>query len=138
MIISDFFSKRSGADLGEIGHDELAEALQSKSCMLVDVREPHEFLAGHVPGSVNHPLSRFDSHRLPAGEPIVLICRSGKRSAGALAQARPAELTALRHYLAASWADGARGATRLTGANRCCGKGSSHPADFQRGLRAWG
>ena len=28
MTISDFFSKRSGADLGEIGHDELAEALQ--------------------------------------------------------------------------------------------------------------
>ena len=78
MTISDFFSKRSGADLGEIGHDELAEALQSKSCLLVDVREPHEFLAGHVPGSVNHPLSRFDPHRLPAGEKIILICGSGK------------------------------------------------------------
>ena len=25
MTISDFFSKRSGADLREIGHDELAE-----------------------------------------------------------------------------------------------------------------
>src|SRR5271157_1264717 len=42
MTVSDFFSKRSGADLGEIGHDELTEALQSKSCMLVDVREAHE------------------------------------------------------------------------------------------------
>ncbi len=98
MTVSDFFSKGSGANLGEIGHDELAEALQSKSCMLVDVREAHEFLAGHVPGSVNHPLSRFDPHRLPAGEPIVLICGSGKRSASALAQARAAGLTAVRHY----------------------------------------
>lgn len=98
MTISDFFSKRSGADLGEIGHDELAEALQSKSCLLVDVREPHEFLAGHVPGSVNHPLSRFDPHRLPAGEKIILICGSGKRSASALAQARAAGLPAVCHY----------------------------------------
>src|SRR5271166_6749677 len=98
MTISDFFSKRSGPDLDEIGHDQLAEALQSKSCMLVDVREPHEFSAGHVPGSVNHPLSRFDPHRLPVGEQVVLICGSGKRSASALAQARAAGLTAVRHY----------------------------------------
>jgi hypothetical protein len=31
---SDTFSKRSGADSGEIGYDELAEALQSRSCVL--------------------------------------------------------------------------------------------------------
>ena len=87
----------SGADPGEIGDDELEEALQSKSCMLVDVREAHEFLAGHVPGSVNHPLSGFDPHRLPADEPVVLICGSGKRSASALARARVAGLVLLRH-----------------------------------------
>jgi len=88
---SDTFSKRSGADSGEIGYDELAEALQSSSCVLVDVREPQEFSAGHVPGSVNHPLSSFDPHRLPAGG-------SGKRSATALSRAREAGLTAVRHY----------------------------------------
>jgi rhodanese-related sulfurtransferase len=98
MIFSNFFSRRAGADPGEIGHDELAEALKSKSCMLVDVREPHEFSAGHVPGSVNHPLSRFDPHRLPAGGQVVLICGAGKRSASALGQARAAGLTAVRHY----------------------------------------
>jgi rhodanese-related sulfurtransferase len=98
MIFSDFFSKRSGANLGEIEHDELAEALQSRSCVLVDVREPHEFSAGHVPGSINHPLSRFEPHQLPAGEPVVLICGSGKRSASALSRARAAGLTAVRHY----------------------------------------
>ena len=98
MTVSDFFFKRPGANREEIGHDELAEALQSKSCMLVDVREAHEFLAGHVPGSVNHPLSGFDPQRLPADEPVVLICGSGKRSASALARARAAGLTAVRHY----------------------------------------
>jgi rhodanese-related sulfurtransferase len=98
MIFSNFFSRRAGADPGEIAHEEIAEALKSKSCILVDVREPHEFSAGHVPGSVNHPLSRFDPHRLPAGEPVVLICGSGKRSATALSRARDAGLTDVRHY----------------------------------------
>ncbi len=98
MIFSGFFRRRSGADPGEMAHDELAEALQSKSCMLVDVREPYEFSAGHVPGSVNHPLSRFDPQRLPASKQIVLICRSGARSASALSRARAAGLTAVRHY----------------------------------------
>ena len=76
MNVSDPFSKRSGADPGEIGHDELAEALKSGSCVLVDVREPHEFSAGHVPGSVNHPLSRFDPHSLPANGPASTPLRS--------------------------------------------------------------
>ena len=95
---SDTFSKRSGADSGEIGYDELAEALQSRSCVLVDVREPQEFLRGHVPGSVNHPLSSFDPHRLPAGEQVVLIGGSGKRSATALSRAHEAGLKAVRHF----------------------------------------
>src|SRR5260370_40171421 len=95
---SDTFSKRSGADSGEIGYDELAEALQSRSCVLVDVREPQEFSAGHVPGSVNHPLSSFDPHRLPAGEKVALICGSGKRSTTPSSRAREAGLTAVPHY----------------------------------------
>lgn len=95
---SDSFSRRSVEDPGEIGHDELAEALKSSSCVLVDVREPHEFSAGHVAGSVNHPLSSFDPHRLPAGKQVVVICGSGKRSATALSRAREAGLTAVRHY----------------------------------------
>jgi rhodanese-related sulfurtransferase len=98
MNISDLFSRRTGADPGEIGHDELAEALKSGSCALVDVREPHEFSAGHLPGSVNHPLSRFDPDALPAGEPVVLICGSGKRSATALSHARAAGRKDVRHY----------------------------------------
>jgi rhodanese-related sulfurtransferase len=98
MIFQDSFSKRSDADPGVIGYDELAEALRSRSCVLVDVREPHEFAAGHVPRSVNRPLSRFDPHQLPVGEQVVLICGSGKRSATALSRAREAGLTAVRHY----------------------------------------
>ena len=98
MIFSNFFSRRSGADPGEIAHEELAAALKSKTCVLVDVREPHEFSAGHIAGAINMPLSRFDASRLPHGKAVVLICRSGARSASALSRARAAGHANIRHY----------------------------------------
>ncbi|GGH50072.1 rhodanese-like domain-containing protein [Microbacterium album] len=48
---------------------------------LVDVREPHEFEAGHVPGAVNIPLSEIGERigDLP-DEPFDVICEVGGRS----------------------------------------------------------
>ncbi len=58
--------------------------------LFIDVREPFEYDAGHVPGAINIPLGMFgkgisavlkdvskDAH-------IVLYCRSGNRSGQAL------------------------------------------------------
>ena len=49
---------------------------------LIDVREPEEFAAGHVPGAVNLPMSTIGDHLddLPA-EAFDVICKSGGRSA---------------------------------------------------------
>lgn len=49
--------------------------------VLIDVREPFEFMFGYIPGSINIPLSQFLDrlNELP-NENIVLICRSGGRS----------------------------------------------------------
>ena len=66
--------------------------------MLIDVREPDEFKSGHVPGSQNMPLSRFDPAKLPSDRPVALICRSGARSASALARARASGRNDVRHY----------------------------------------
>lgn len=51
----------------------------------IDVREPEEYEAGHVPGALLVPLSalRSESPRLPAGRPVFVICASGNRSATA-------------------------------------------------------
>ena len=40
--------------------DEVKDGLASRSILLVDVREPHEFALAHIPGAVNVPLSTFD------------------------------------------------------------------------------
>jgi rhodanese-related sulfurtransferase len=48
---------------------------------LIDVREEHEFAAGHVPGAVNLPMSELGARlgELPA-EPFDVICEVGGRS----------------------------------------------------------
>ena len=52
---------------------------------LIDVRETEEFAVGHVPGSINLPLSTLADHldALPEGA-FDVICQSGGRSARAV------------------------------------------------------
>ena len=73
---------------------ELAKELQGRDVtpapwVLVDVREPREFAAGHLPGSLNMPLRRLDTEfaRLPQPSRPVFVCRSGARSLRACALA---------------------------------------------------
>jgi rhodanese-related sulfurtransferase len=50
--------------------------------VLIDVREPHEYAAGHMAGSVNIPLGEIEARleELPASSAVVFMCRSGGRS----------------------------------------------------------
>jgi hypothetical protein len=73
MIFSSLFGKSdSKASPREIGHDELRKAIGDGSVTVVDVREPHEFAGGHIPGAINLPLSRFKPNQIPAGKAPVL------------------------------------------------------------------
>ncbi len=47
---------------------------------LVDVREPFEHAAEHIPNTTNNPLSGFEPARLPRSGRVVLYCNSGNRS----------------------------------------------------------
>lgn len=95
-ILKGLFS--SGPDL-TVCFSELNTALAEGRVHVVDVREPHEFATGSVPGAINMPLSVFNSARLPAGKPVVvLICQAGMRSGRALSQAVKAGRGDVRHY----------------------------------------
>ncbi|MGY4309278.1 rhodanese-related sulfurtransferase [Bradyrhizobium sp. USDA 4369] len=98
-MLAGLFNRLTGSvSVPAIAHDELVRAHQQRSCVIVDVREAHEFNGGHIPGAVNHPLSRFDPGGLIHDKPVVLICQAGGRSAKALRQALAAGRQNVRHY----------------------------------------
>jgi rhodanese-related sulfurtransferase len=83
-----------------IEHEELLHGHQGEKYTLVDVREPHEYAGGRIPGAINLPLSKFDPARVPKGRQVVLICQAGTRSAAALKKMKVAGVEDARHYAA--------------------------------------
>ncbi|WP_186417063.1 rhodanese-like domain-containing protein [Bosea sp. CS1GBMeth4] len=81
--------------------DAVKTGLADGSILIVDVREPHEYAAGRIPGSVSLPLSRFDPADLPnePGKRVVLSCAAGVRSLRALEFAQAAGLDIDSHYI---------------------------------------
>jgi rhodanese-related sulfurtransferase len=85
----------------EYDYEEVRKGLADGSMLLVDVREPHEFAGGHIPGAVLFPLSTFDPMNLPkpsANQALVFQCRTGGRTLKAIAAAQAAGLPYRAHY----------------------------------------
>lgn len=89
-----------GPKVENLGVGDIRQGLASNTILLVDVREPNEWEAGHIPGAVLMPLSVFDPAALPdaGGRRIVLSCRSGSRSLKAAAMAHEAGVNVDAHY----------------------------------------
>jgi rhodanese-related sulfurtransferase len=68
----------------EISVDDLADRLAA-GARLVDVRQPEEYVAGHVPGARLVPLNEVPDRlgELDAGGELFVICRTGARSLAA-------------------------------------------------------
>ena len=72
-------------ELPQTDPEQLSEL---KNVLIVDVRTPEEYAAGHIPNAINLPLQQLiETKTLPAilaDQTIVVYCRSGRRSGLAL------------------------------------------------------
>lgn len=64
----------------------MVRELVEKNACIIDVREPHEFEAGHIVNAINIPLSQFRERvkEIPKDKPVYLHCRSSQRSYNAI------------------------------------------------------
>jgi rhodanese-related sulfurtransferase len=79
MGLMDVFAKVpsvDGADARELVHE---------GAVLLDVRESHEWNAGHAPQAAHLPLGRIAeaATKVHDGKRVVVVCRSGNRSRSA-------------------------------------------------------
>jgi phage shock protein E len=77
-------------------NSQQAHKLVQNGAKLVDVRSADEFAEGHIEGAINIPVDDIAARTAELGDksqPVVLYCRSGKRSARAAATLREAGFT---------------------------------------------
>lgn len=94
LLLSLSLSLSLSANAGEIDQPAALAALKEPGAVLIDVRTPEEFASGTLPGATPIPHEQI-AQRIAAlapdkNAPIVLYCRSGRRSG--IAQDRLLEL----------------------------------------------
>ncbi len=80
-----FFSFSSTPSVSVI---EAAERSRASDAILIDVRTPKEYAAGHASGAVSCPLPSLASclKKLKSFSAVYVICQSGGRSGAAVSQ----------------------------------------------------
>lgn len=80
-----------------ISVDEAREMMSRDDVAVIDVRELHEYKAGHVPGAKLIPVASVYARReeLPRDKDVIFLCAVGQRSALACEMAAAAGLTRL-------------------------------------------
>jgi rhodanese-related sulfurtransferase len=78
-----------------------AQQLQQRGATVVDVRSAGEFESGHVPGAINIPYDQMAARAAELGakgKPVLLYCRSGRRSGIAAAELAKQGFTAIYDF----------------------------------------
>ncbi len=68
------------ARLSDLDPHEAVALLDEGNAVLLDVREPEEWAAGHAPQAAHLPLARVRPDVVPDGRTVIIVCRSGNRS----------------------------------------------------------
>jgi rhodanese-related sulfurtransferase len=79
--------------------DEVQQAFDANSIVLIDVRTPQEYMFEHIEGALLMPLSFFNAEKLPSqqGKRIVFHCGSGMRSEKVARMALAAGVNCIAH-----------------------------------------
>ena len=88
MTVAAFTIRPSGRN--SLSPTQATQLINREDAQIVDVREPDEYVSGHLSESRNIPLGRLEER---AGEldkfknsPLILVCQTGARSSGACAK----------------------------------------------------
>ena len=81
-----------GVGNGSLQPNDAVAKINREKAVIVDVREPEEYVKGHLTNAKNIPLAQLDE-RLPAvaknkSVPVILVCEKGARAVRAEAQAK--------------------------------------------------
>ncbi len=85
LTIASFLMRPAGRN--SVSPNQATQLINREDAQVIDVREPDEYAAGHLPESRNIPLAQLQER---AGElskfkasPLIMICQTGARSVGA-------------------------------------------------------
>jgi rhodanese-related sulfurtransferase len=86
---------RRGAGGPWVNTAEATHLINREDALVVDVRDPGEYGAGHILGAKNVPLSRLDDGDLAKrkARPVIVYCDGGERSGKAVAALKKQGLT---------------------------------------------
>jgi len=83
LLVGLLLGCRSAAASGVIAADDLARHIEAGTApLIVDVRSPEEYAAGHVLGAINIPFQDIDQHlaELRSHPQFVVYCERGVRA----------------------------------------------------------
>jgi rhodanese-related sulfurtransferase len=91
MLLWPYVRRAGGGP--KVNASEATQLINREDALVVDVRDPGEYGAGHILGAKNVPLSRIDaggSEIAPKRKekPVIVYCDNGNRSAKAAAALR--------------------------------------------------
>lgn len=83
---------RRASGVSQLGAVAAVQLINRKNAVVLDVREPAEFDAGHITGAKNFPVASIEQRaselKKYANKPVLIACASGARSYSALSALR--------------------------------------------------
>lgn len=75
QLVQSYLGSRD--DLEPVSRKELLQRVAQGKAVVIDVRPPEEYRAGHIPGAISMPLEQVDKGvaALPARKEIIAYCR---------------------------------------------------------------